>query len=115
MKWTINNRACVALWSALLMLDQNKKAFATSEKVKIGTFPIWAKGESAKLREKRARGFAVMLDNIFMNFEIVKYEPSSARPTAIRAMTDVLVDDEQTIAQLADVVDDNYHFAQEDA
>lgn len=115
MKWTINNQACVATWSALLVLDQTKRAFATAETVKIGTFPMWAKGESAKLRAARAKSLAVMLDNIFRKFEGAAYEPSSTRPQAINATAAILVDDEKTIAELANVVDDSYHFAEEDS
>jgi hypothetical protein len=113
MKWTNNNRACVATWSALLVLDQNSEGFAESENVKIGTFKFWVKGESGELRKSRAMQLATMLDNIMQNFEFAKYEEGSDKPGAINAMCGVLTEDAKTIAELGDVIDDNYFFPSE--
>jgi len=113
MKWTKNNLACGATWTALLILDQNKRAFPNSADVTIGTFKMWAPGESAKLRAVRARSLATMLDNIFVSLERADYEKDVDRPAAIDAMRDVLVDDEQTLTDLASTVDDNYSFVGE--
>jgi hypothetical protein len=115
MKWSKNNAACGATWGALLVLDQSKEAFVDSPDVSIGNFPIWAKGESTNLRELRARSFATMLDNIFRDHEGARYENGVTRPQAIDAMKDVLIDDDKTINDLADVADDSYRFIEEDA
>ena len=113
MKWTTNNRACVGTWFALKTLDQTSKSFKTAEKQTIGSFKAWSSLESVTMRSKRARSVAKQLDNIMVDFEWTEYESSSSRPKALEAMKKILEDDGNTIADLADVIDDHYLFPQE--
>ncbi|MCH9661739.1 MAG: hypothetical protein K0U54_12615 [Bacteroidetes bacterium] len=113
MKWTNNNNACVAVWGALLVLAQNTKPFFDSDGVTIGSFPYWSDLESKSSRKLRAKMFATSLDNIFRNFNGAEYEDRISRSKAINKMTTILIQDSDTLADLADMVDEQYFFVGE--
>ena len=113
MKWTKNNRACVATWVTLLILDQITKTFKATEKVKIGKLSMWNSTDTKAMRSKRARSLSTMIDNIFKDKERTKYESGKSSSSAQAAVTAVLIDDDMTVAELADVIDDQYQFPSE--
>lgn len=110
MKWSKNNLAATATWMALFIHDQTEEPFSDSSNVTIGSFPLWNALDSDDLREVRSRTFAVKLDKFFTKVERAKYEDGKTQTASVEGLTEILKENESTLLNLADKVDDFYFF-----
>lgn len=113
MGWSNNNLAHVHTWMALRVLNQSSKTFNASENVKVREFEFWVEGDSAQMREQKARALSVQVDNIFRMFQGASYESGFSKIRAVNALAKVLKNGDKTMAELGDVADECYFFAEE--
>jgi len=111
--WSNNNLSQIHTWMALKVLDQSGKTFKASETVKISEFTFWNTLDSDQMRVTKANSLATQIDNIFRMFQGATYESSSDVIQAISALSQILCSSDKTIANLAQIADDNYLFAGE--
>ena len=108
--WNNNNLACVKTWIHLMVLHQYKKVFKDAGSLKMSELQFWNASSSSDLREIQAKTLCHQLDNMFLSFDKAKYEEGSSLETALTQMKAVFIDENKTVADLAEVVDKNYFF-----
>ena len=115
MKWSPNNRACKTVWSALMVLDQidEEKSFMSTGQIKIGELRFYPHDGSQDIIDVRARALAAQLDKYFRMVRGATYEENVSPTQANEALVEVLRDNEQTVANLADKADDQYLYYKE--
>ena len=108
--WSNNNRAHTQTWFALRVLEQKKKTFKTSKKVKMNGLAVWNPTASQQARALAARTLAIQMDNMFrMTFD-AKYESGVTKAKAVSAMATILKTADKTMLDLAVTNDKNYAF-----
>ena len=112
-EWDITSLACVKTWIHLKTLDQLNKVFEDSGKVKSKELQFWDDSASGSTRTLQANTLAQQLDSMFRQFDKAKYETGSDLTKAVSAMVSILIDGDKTVADLAQVVETNYHFTGE--
>jgi hypothetical protein len=111
MSWNANNRAHACLWTFEIWHKKQRDAAFDEVGAWNTDFIIgFAAGGSAEMRSQNAETHAEMLDEAFTSLFRAGYEASSDRSAAITAMTGILNDAANTVAELADVVDEHYRF-----
>lgn len=108
--WNKNNRACTTTWTTLRVLDQNKKVFKDSGEVKMPELTFWNPAASAEMRKLQAASLANQIDNVFIMIRKAKYEENITKEKAITGITNALINEENTICNLAEIVDADYLF-----
>ena len=108
--WSKNNRAHTQTWFALRVLDQKKKTFKTSEKVKMKSLAFWNPTASQQARAVAAKTLAIQMDNIFRMTFAAKSEPGVTKAKAVSAMAAVLKTADKTMCDLGVTNDKNYAF-----
>lgn len=108
--WSPNNRACTTTWSTLKILAQNSKPFIKSGGLRMDQLTYWNPTASSEMRKVQATTLANQMDNVFTLVRGAKYEKKVTKEKAIASMTDVLVDSEMTVTDLAAVCNDQYVF-----
>ena len=109
--WSNNNRAHVATWNALIVLGQRPRRFFKNEgKTQMKELQFWSDIDSPDMRKTHARQIAVGLNGIFIGFNGAKYEQGCNAAKSVTRMTNILIQSDQTIADLGGVADDCYHF-----
>ncbi len=76
---------------------------------------FWNPTASSEMRKVQATTLATQMDNVFTLVRGAKYEKKVTKGNAIARMTDVLIDSEMTVADLAAACDDQYLFWEEKA
>jgi hypothetical protein len=76
---------------------------------------FWNSAASAALREVGARALALRTDAIFRMVRGATYEDGHTHQRAVDEMCEVLLKEDATMENLADVNDANYRFWQEGA
>jgi len=109
-KWNKNNRACKTTWLTLLLLDQHQSAFLQAGSLKMDQLTFWSGGGSAEFRAVRAETLVNQLDNNFRLVRGADFEQGTNETAAKAALRGVLLDSEQTIADLASAADVHYLF-----
>lgn len=108
--WNKNNLACRKTWLYLKILHQHNKVFKDAGKLKMKDLQFWNDLSSPELREQQAKMMAHQFDNMFRSFDKAKYEEGSSLETAVAQMKSILTAEDKTVAELAEIVDDNYFF-----
>lgn len=111
--WSNNNLAQIHTWMALKVLAQSGKTFKDSENIKITDFDFWNSLDSDDMHATKANSLATQLDNIFRQFQGATYEDGINAIQAVNALSQILCSSDKTIADLAQVADENYRFAGE--
>ena len=106
--WKKDVIACRLTWYVLGVLNQSKQAPEDSGDIPVSDFEFWLPDED--LRRTAAKSLAIQLNNVFQTYYGAKYEEGSMRSVAIPAMHECLMDEEMTMADLAEVVNENYRF-----
>lgn len=112
MSWSKNNQACLSTWFSLLNLEQTKKTFAKAKTQQMQDLTFYNPESKESLR-RAAHALARQLNNLFKAYDGATCEKGVTETTAVVAMQEVLVVAEQTIADLAATVDQNYLFLEE--
>ena len=112
--WNKNNLACRKVWLYLKVMQQHNKVFKDAGKLKMKELQFWNDLSSPELREQQAKMMAHQFDNMFRSFDKAKYEEGSSLATAIDEMKTILTDENKTIANLAEIADNNYFFLGEE-
>jgi len=110
MEWSKNNRACTTLWTSLYSTKQIGTSFSESGKIKMSELTYYNPLVSADLKKQQATMLAEQLDNIFRNARGAHYEEGVLRDKAISSMVNVMSKEENTLCELAGVVDAAYLF-----
>jgi hypothetical protein len=109
-EWTSNNLACLNVWSTLYIMKQLKKTFKMSGEIPMKDLlfynPVLTKSEL----EFEARGIADFLDVVFRKTCDAKYETGVSRVKAMGDMVALLILPGKTVAQLAEIIDEDYEF-----
>jgi hypothetical protein len=113
-QWSFNNRACTATWMALRMLDQSVLPFAPSGAVLMRQLTYFNAAASDGMRRFQAGTIAKQLDNFFRQIDGARFEDGVTPIVALSDLTEALLAAEQTMADLAGVVDKDYRFWEED-
>ena len=108
--WSVNNRACTSTWMALRLLAQHKKVFGKTGELTMPQLAFWNSATSDEMRDVQARTLAIQLNNIFRAIDGATLEAGVKEADAISEMEALLVDEEKTVADLAEVNDSNYRF-----
>jgi len=113
-KWSIRNVATLEVYRA--MIDRQFPIWTPFEDVgakKLKSWIYWTGSSSANVRKKRAVSLAHWLGGFFMNIVRAKLEAGASEADAIKAMTKVLQNGDNTVGHLTKVIDDNYKFTRE--
>lgn len=115
MPWSKDVRACKTLWTTLVALDQmsEQELFGTAGQKLMKDLTYFASIAGGGTLETRTKGLAFDLDQVFKSLRGAKFESGVTRVAAIDAMYGVLIEPEQTVEQLAEVVDAQYEFVGE--
>jgi hypothetical protein len=108
--WSVNSRACTSVWLALRLLEQSKKVFKVSGTIPVKKFLFWNPTASAEMRRLQATTLAKQMDNIFRQIDGATLEKGVTVTDAVAGMVGILVDADQTMADLAELCDANYRF-----
>ena len=108
--WTSNNLACLNVWSTLYIMKQLKKTFKMSGDIQMKGLLFFNPVLTPSEREFEARGIADFLDVVFRKTCDAKYEAGINRVKAMGDMVAVLVSPNKTVADLAEIVDQDYEF-----
>jgi len=108
--WKSNNLACLNTWSTLFIMKQSQKSFKNSADIKTTDFLFYNPTLSPDLLKKEAKSLAVDLDQAFINTCFAAYEPGMTKTKAINDMVSILLNTDQTMAGLAEKIDDDYQF-----
>ena len=109
-KWNNNNLACLKTWIHLKVLDQHNQVFKDAGKLKMNQLTFWNQSASAEIRSVAAKTISIQLDNMFQLHDKAKFEEESNQAIAIGSMHKVMINGNNTIADLAFSADDNYKF-----
>src|SRR5688572_6762217 len=109
-EWSVNNRACTSTWMALRILAQHRRVFSKTCELTMQQLAFASSAISNDMRDVQARTLALQLNNVFRRIDGATLEPGVTEGQAVAAMEAVLVDDDQTVADLASVNDGNYRF-----
>lgn len=109
-EWKPNNLACLNVWSTLYIMKQLKKTFKTAGDIQMKGLLFYNPVLTQSELEFEARGIADFLDVVFRNTCAAKYEVGVNRAKAIGNMVSVLIVPNKKVAQLAEVVDEDYEF-----
>lgn len=108
--WSVNSRACTSVWVALRLLEQSKKVFKVSGIIPVKKFLFWNPAASAEMRRLQATTLAKQMDNIFRLIDGATLEKDVTVADAVASMAGILVDGDQTMADLAAACDACYRF-----
>lgn len=109
-KWSKEIRACKTTWLTLLGLDQIQSAFPQAGDIKMNEMTFWSAGGGADLRATRAETLLNQIDNTFRIIRGAKFEEGTNENDAKAALRGVLLDSEQTVADLAAAANTHYLF-----
>jgi hypothetical protein len=113
-EWSPNNRACTATWMALRMLDQSVRPFRSSGAVRMRQLTYFNAAASDDMRRFLAGTLAKQLDNFFRQIDGARFEDGTDPVAALSDLTEAVLAAEQSMADLAMVVDHDYRFWEED-
>jgi len=113
-EWSPNNRACTATWMALRMLDQSVRPFRPSGAVRMRQLTYFNAAASDDMRRFLAGTLAKQLDNFFRQIDGARFEDGTDPVAALSDLSEALLAAEQSMADLAMVVDQDYRFWEED-
>jgi hypothetical protein len=113
-EWSPNNRACTATWMALRMLDQSVRPFRPSGAVRMRQLTYFNAAASDDMRRFLAGTLAKQLDNFFRQIDGARFEDGTDPVAALSDLSGALLAAEQSMADLAMVVDQDYRFWEED-
>ena len=108
--WDKTDVSCLVTWITLVDLDQTARGFDTAGSAKMTSLGFWNPGDSGPLRKQKARTIAIQSDNLFRRFWGAKDEGSSTRTKAINAAVAVLLDKDQSVADLAETNNEHYAY-----
>ena len=108
--WSINNRACTSTWMALRLLAQSKRVFSKTGALTMPQLAFWNSATSDEMRDIQARTLAIQMNNIFRRIDGAELEPGMSEAKAVSEIEEALVNEENTVADLAAVNDRNYRF-----
>lgn len=110
--WSKNHRACTTTWSTLLALTQLNETFKDAGELPMTGLTFWT--GSADARRTRAEGLATQIDNIFRIIRRARFEEGVTETDAASGLVSALLNAEGSVADLAEVADQKYHFWRED-
>ncbi|OGU33126.1 MAG: hypothetical protein A2057_02430 [Ignavibacteria bacterium GWA2_35_9] len=109
-EWNNNNLACLKTWIHLKVLNQYDKVFKDAGSLKMNQLTFWNQSASSELRSIAAKTICIQLDNMFRLHDKATYESGSNLELATENMHNIMTNEDNTIADLAFIVDDNYKF-----
>ncbi|MDR3667476.1 MAG: hypothetical protein P4L35_11595 [Ignavibacteriaceae bacterium] len=109
-KWDLSSRACKTTWSTLMTLDQIDEVFINSGTIKMADFALWNPASSAAIRQVQASTIANQMDNIFRNIRHDTYQNGIDNNKAINDIVAILIVEDKTISDLAEVINSDYIF-----
>jgi hypothetical protein len=108
--WSPDNPSCLSTWMALRVLEQSRLVFAKSGAVPMRELAYWSTVPSQAMRTLEAHGLAKEMDNILRLIDGAGLEEGATIATAVDFITAILTDGDRTVAELAEVIDQLYHF-----
>jgi len=111
--WPQKSIACTNSWMTFMALQQYEETYDDAEELVMPDFLFWNPKDSPEMRRTKARSLAAQVDGVFRHILNAGYESGGSATKAVNAMTKTLVDEAQTLPQLADVIDENYKFLSE--
>ena len=109
-EWNNNNLACLKTWIHLKVLSQLDVVFKDAANLKMNQLTFWNQSASSELRTIAAKTICSQLDNMFRLFDKATYETGSNNSSAIEAMLQIMINEKNTILELATEIDNNYKF-----
>lgn len=110
MPWQKNNRAATTLYSTFLKLDQLNLVFSKSGSLKMSELQYFNPAASPEQLDTEIKMLADITDKIFIVGRSAQYEEGIDKTQAMAAMVTVLRDEDKTMEELGDVVDELYLF-----
>ena len=110
--WTVNNRSATTTWLTLRLLAQIPKdeVFKKAGSRRMDELLFWNKSSSEKIRKIQVDSLAIMMDNVFRDTRGAKYEKGIAGEQAINDIKETMLNPDNTVADLAEIIDKNYLF-----
>src|SRR5215212_10998299 len=108
--WSPDKSSCLSTWMALRVLEQSSLVFPKSGLVPMRELAFWSTVASEAMRNLEAHTLAKEMDNIFRLIDGATLAPGATIATAVDFITAILVDGNRTVAELAEVNDQLYHF-----
>ena len=114
MSWNSNNRAHACLWLfEVWYCRQEDTPFSEAGSWKTEFLIRLGGGASGDFATNSAQAHASMVDQAMSKIFRAKYEASKTTSTSISAMTAVLADSSKTMADLGEIVDEQFRFGNE--
>jgi hypothetical protein len=108
--WSTKNLADTTTWLLLSIYEDLSVKFADAPQVKMSALAFYNPAVSSGMLEAEARSTAAILDRAYRAKAGATFENSWDIPKAIDAMTEILKDKDNTVADLASKVDEIYKF-----
>ena len=109
-EWSNNNRAHTSLWFFETYHHGDAKGFEYAKTWTTGFLSGVVPGDGPEMIGQKSRAHAVLLDEVFTKLYRATYEPDVTQQAATSALETVLTDVDNSIVDLAKVVDDQYRF-----
>jgi hypothetical protein len=109
-EWNPNNLACQCTWADLFVLKQSRKPFRDSGDIEMQDFLFYNPAAGNGTLENEAKMLADELDIIFRKIDGAKYESGVTKAKAQADMVAILKQATKTMAELAEVIDEDYLF-----
>jgi len=106
--WSRNHRSCETTWSTLYALIQIRAAFPDAGGIPMTQLAFWT--QPARSRNVRARALAAQMDGVFTHIRGARYEDGVEQAGAVAALSEALLTESNTVADLAEVCDAQYRF-----
>src|SRR5260221_12155411 len=109
-KWNQNNMACRNTYMLLIGLKQLTEPFSQAGTKPMKQLTFWNPAATGNMRELTATGLATQLDKFYMKVLFAGYEDGYEFHKAIETMKETLCAADKTLCQLAEIIDEIYHF-----
>ncbi len=112
MSWTRNNAAHSSAWATNRALYEMPMgvSFKDAESYEVDDLRFYVKSATEQQRKSAAKALAGRYDRIHRVLLRTKYEEGWRSSTAVKAMTDLLLDASKTVGDLGRKMDDIYLF-----
>ena len=92
----------------MIALIQLRAAFPDSGEIPMPQLAFWT--QPARSRSVRARALAAQMDGVFTHIRGARYEDGVQQAEAVSALSEALLTESNTVADLAEVCDAQYRF-----
>ncbi len=109
-EWSNNNLAHVQTWFNLKLLNEHKRSFEQAKDLKISQLNFYKELGSPQDKRRNAEALVIPLMNLYETIGKAGFEPGVTKAKAKERLVNVLVQQDNTMVDLAGAADACYHF-----